>query len=93
MTKVREVIEIAGWVNGSGYSYNTVYSDQIVEVLWDTAEEIKDNFDWSWWEKSENNPNADDLEITVIYYPADTEDIEDADAIAVFKIWESEIED
>lgn len=33
MTKVREVIEIAGWVNGSGYSYNTVYSDQIVEVL------------------------------------------------------------
>lgn len=84
--KVREVIELKGWVDGSGYSYTSTYSDQVIDV-----EEIpqEDKFDWSWWDKSEPSGGVDDVEIVVKYYDPETDD--DSEPLAEYFKWESKL--
>ena len=90
--KVREIIEIAEWVDGSGYSYESVYSNQAIAVSDESVEDLKKNFNWNWWEKSEPEEGKD-LKITVKYYSNPEYDpmFDDDEPIAVFETWESEI--
>lgn len=87
--RVREIIEISKWVNGSGEQYNTIFSNKVIELAADTQEEIKEFFDWDFWEKEELAEN-EDLKITVEYFEVDA-DIECNEPIAKFETWQSEI--
>lgn len=88
MTKVREIITINGWTDGSGWNYNQCYSDAIIDV--DPGSLTHDaDMDWSWWEC--NDPrDGEDVEITVSYYNLDADPTDD-DPIAEWSTWESEI--
>lgn len=87
--KIREVINIKGWVDGSGWSYSQCYSDSIQEVpdgmLTPDAE-----MDWSWWQFNSREKGRD-TEIIVSYYATDVDDITDVEPLAEWSIWESEL--
>ena len=87
MMKVREVIDIALWKSGSGYSYNSTISNNIIEIPVDSVDHISDWFSWDWWEREEVK-DGEDFEITVKYYHADEDDDE---PIATFTAWQNEI--
>lgn len=82
--KVREVIKIKEWVDGSGYNYEEIYSDKLVDV--DVEEEVQENFSWDWWEKDSSVRGNEDLRIIVEYYR-----VSDDTMIARFEAWQSEI--
>ena len=82
--KVREVIKIKEWVDGSGYNYEEIYSDKLVDV--DVEEEVQENFSWDWWEKDSSVRGNEDLRIIVEYYR-----VSDDTMIAKFEAWQSEI--
>jgi hypothetical protein len=88
--KVREVITLKGWVDGSGWSYTQTYSDNIIDVhdVPMTAEE----YDWSWWETDIDNPPSEDedTKIIVTLYAEDA-DISEDEPLASFEKWDSEI--
>lgn len=91
MMKVLEVIELEKWIDGSGFASSEVYSRQTVDVSGDTPEEVRERFDWGWWDKMEH-ADGEDLKITVKYYRPDYDPMFDADGpIAEFEAWESEI--
>lgn len=87
--KIREVIMIQGWVDGSGWSYSQCYSDSIGEFSDDMLAPGAE-MDWSWWQLNSREKGRD-TEITVSYYAADVEDITDAEPLAEWSIWESEL--
>lgn len=91
--KVYRIIEVAKWVDGSGFEYSATLESGAVDIVGDTAEEIKDGFDWDWWEKSEQLADGEDLRITVKYYSNPDYDpmLDDDELIAVFETWESEL--
>lgn len=82
--KVREVIKIEEWVDGIGCSYETTYSDILVDV--DLETDVQESFGWDWWENDNSVNGSNDLRITVEYHrvPDDT-------VIAKFEAWQSEI--
>lgn len=82
--KVREVIKIKEWVDGSGYNYETTYSDKLVDV--DLEKEVQESFNWDWWEKDNSVKGNEDLRIIVEYYR-----VSDDTMIARFEAWQSEI--
>ena len=82
--KVREVIKIKEWVDGSGYNYEEIYSDKLVDV--DVEEEVQENFSWDWWEKDSSVRGNEDLRVIVEYYR-----VSDDTMIAKFEAWQSEI--
>ena len=86
--KVREVITLKGWVEGSGWSYSQVYSDQVIDI---TEDDLK-SIDWDWWEIDSNNPPTEDedTKITVDLYAVDANIYEDK-PLASHTIWASEI--
>lgn len=88
MKKVREIITIKGWVDGSGWTFSQCYSDQIINVSDDTLKSGA-TMDWDWWEKNEL-AEGEDTEITVSYYSVDADPTVDA-PLAEWCIWESEI--
>lgn len=89
LIKVREIINIKGWKDGSGWQYDQCYSDSIVDV---PEEDLAPDsgMDWSWWESNEL-AQGEDVEVTVSYYPSDCEDLYDAEPIASWSCWESEM--
>ena len=90
--KVREIITLKGWVNGSGWSYTTCYGDEIIDISAGTPDEIKDmGIDWSWWDAGEAHDGGD-TEITVRYYDVDADPDEDA-PIGEWSTWESDLTD
>ncbi len=89
MLKVREVITLKGWVDGSGWSYTQTYSDNIVDVhdVPMTAEE----YDWSWWETDIDNPPSEEEDtLIVVGLYAEDADISDG-PLARYSKWVSEI--
>ena len=82
--KVREIITIKCWQDGSGYQYTETYGDKIIDIP-----ESYDP-DWSWWE-CEDRPDDQDIEITVAFYPADCDDISDVEPLSSWSVWESEL--
>lgn len=82
--EVREVIKIKEWVDGSGYNYEEIYSDKLVDV--DVEEEVQENFSWDWWEKDSSVRGNEDLRIIVEYYR-----VSDDAMISKFEAWQSEI--
>lgn len=90
MKKVREVISLRGWVDGSGWSYTETYSDDIVDVA-DVPMKAEE-YDWSWYETPEEDPddNGVDTKIIVEFYDEDAEPGYD-EPIVTFSKWESEL--
>lgn len=82
--KVREVITIKEWVDGSGYNYEEIYSNKLIDVA--VEEEVQENFDWDWWGKDNLVKGNEDLRIIVEYYR-----VSDNTMIAKFEAWQSEI--
>lgn len=88
--KVREIITAAGWIDGSGYSYSTKISDQIIDAP-DEMLAPDAKMDWSWMEKDELS-DGEDTEITVSYYRPDYDPMFDNDEpLATWTIWESQL--
>jgi len=88
LLKVREVITLKGWVDGSGWSYSQVYSDKIIDI---TEGDLK-SIDWDWYETDSDNPPADgeDTEIIVEFYAEDAEPGYD-EPLASYSKWESDL--
>ncbi len=86
LLKVREVITLKGWVDGSGWSYSQCYGDSIIETT------SVDYIDWDWWETDADNPPSEgvDIEITVDYYAEGADTVEDK-PLASHSKWASEI--
>jgi hypothetical protein len=86
--KVRQIITLKGWIEGSGWSYSDVYDDQVFEI---DAADIN-SMDWDWWETDADNPPAEeeDTKIIVDLYAEDA-DIDEDKPLASFEKWESEI--
>lgn len=82
--KVREVITIKEWVDGSGYNYEEIYSNKLIDV--DGEKEVQENFSWDWWGKDNSVKGSEDLRIIVEYYR-----VSDNTMIAKFEAWQSEI--
>lgn len=95
MTKVREIIEIQGWLSGNSWAGKQTISNQIIDVS-DEMLAPDAVMDWSWWidycDGDMTIPDGwDDMEITVTYSPADCDDIYDPDVINTWSVRQSEI--
>lgn len=89
--EVREIIEIGYWEDGSGFSHSETYSSKVIKVAADTAEGLKDKFDWKWWEREELGEGRD-RKITVKYFWPDYDPMfDDEEPLAEFETWEKEI--
>ena len=86
MKKVREIITLKGWVEGSGWSDSQCYGDSIIETT------SVDGIDWDWWETDADIPPSEetDTEIIVDYYAEDA-DIDEDKPLASYSKWASEI--
>ena len=88
--KVKEIITIKGWVDGSGWQFSQCYSDQVIDVPEDLTTPGAE-MDWSWWELN-SRVKGEDTEITVAYYRPDYDPMFDEDEpLAEWSIWESEL--
>lgn len=86
--KVKKIIEIAKWVDNSGWSYQTTYSNKVIDIPKIPGE---DDFDWNFWEPEEMT-DGEDLKITVKFYRPDYDPMFDNDEpLATYKTWQSEI--
>ena len=65
--KVREIITIKGWQDGSGWSYDQCTSDDIIDI----GDNIPESIEWDWWELPEARDESEDVKITVEYFAAD----------------------
>ena len=84
--KVREVITLKGWVDGSGWSYSQVYSDQVIDI----TEEALKSIDWDWWEIDNPPSEGEDTQIVVELFAADA-DIAVDKPLATHEKWASDI--
>ena len=86
---VREIVTLKGWVDGSGWSYTTCYSDQVIDVP-QTSLLPGADMDWSWWYDDEGErPEDEDVRIIVEWY--DPFGDEDSAPLASWETWASEI--
>ena len=80
--KVREVITLAGWQNGSGWTYQDCYEDHIIDI-----DSIPKSADWDWWDTDGDEPNEDgDVKITIEYFAADYDK-----PLATFSVWQNDL--
>ena len=86
--KVRQIITLKGWIEGSGWSYSQIYSDEIVNVV----ESDLDAIDWDWYETDSDNPpvEGEDTKIILDLYAVDA-DIDEDTPLASHSKWASEI--
>jgi hypothetical protein len=94
-TKVREVIRIKIWKDGSGWQTGTqVISDQVIDIkdMGALPKTADDYDDWSWYDLPDENPedNGYDTKIIVEFYNEDDEPDWD-EPIIRFSKWESEL--
>jgi len=89
LLRVREVITLNGWVDGSGWSYSQVFSDKIIDITEDDLKEI----DWDWWEIDADNPPSEerDTQIIVAFYYIEDADIDEYTLLTIHTKWASEI--
>lgn len=89
--EVREIIEIAHWKDGRGFVQSETYSNKVIEVAAEKADELEDQFDWKWWGRQEPE-EGEDRKITVKYFLPDYDPMfGDDEPLAEFETWESEI--
>lgn len=84
--KIREIIVLSLWVDGSGWIYTTTISNQLINM---SIEEITSRgSDWSWFEVSEPVDGHDE-KLTARYYAEDDEDLQNV--LYEESIWASKI--
>ena len=88
--KVREIITLRGWIDGSGWSYTQCYGDSIIDVGGDTTPDSVVGPDWDWWETGEEPNGGGDTEITLRYYAEDADPDEDA-PLYEESVWENDL--
>lgn len=88
LLKVREVITLKGWLEGSGWSYSQVYSDKVIDI---TEGDLK-SIDWDWYETDAENPPEDgeDTKIIVDLYAVDAS-IDEDKPLATHAKWASDL--
>lgn len=79
--KVRQIIYLDHWYDGSGFGHCETFEDSIINV-----NSIPEEYDWSWWEKEEHLSRWDDIRITVVYFSEDS-----SVELGSWAIWESDI--
>jgi hypothetical protein len=79
--KIREVIEIVGWEDGSGFSYTETIQDDVIELA-----ALPTEGDFNWYETSKPIP-GEDTKIVISYYAEEDDDCETP--IARFETWAS----
>lgn len=90
--KVKEVIKFAHWVDGSGYSWEDTYAENVIEIKESELPKTADDLDWSWYDLPDENPedSGEDLKITVEFYSADDMPEHD-EPIAKISKWVSDL--
>jgi hypothetical protein len=82
--KVREIINLEHWIDGSGYSHTETYSDSVIELSG-----LPEEMDWCWWETTDADEDGTDVEIIVLYYAEDDDDLENP--LAEYRVWQSDL--
>ena len=77
--KVREIIELECWQDGSGVSYSEVYSDKFIDV---EISDFKRHMNWNFWEIDDAD-SSDDIHIKVSWFPIEP--------LFSWSIWESDL--
>ena len=90
--KVKEVIKFEGWTDGSGRSWQDTYAENIIDIAESELPKTADDYDWSWYETPEDNPEdyGRDTKIIVEFYAEDAEPGWD-EPLAKISKWESEL--
>jgi len=90
--KVKEVIKFEGWIDGSGRSWVDTYAEDVVEIEESWLPKNANEYDWSWYETPEENPEdyGRDTKIIVEFYAEDAEPGWD-EPIVRFSKWESDL--
>lgn len=90
LLKVREIITLKEWIDGSGYNCTETYSNDIVNTI-DIPKTAEDYY-WNWFEIPEENPEeyGKDTKITIEFYALDAEPGYD-EPITSFSKWVSEL--
>ncbi len=85
--KVREVIKIAGWVDGNGWTYKQKIFDEVVEI----GDSIPDEIEWDWYDLPDDYEPRDleDTLITVEYYDEDADLSDYPKPLTTYNVWES----
>ena len=81
---IREIIELKGWTNGSGWNYTTVYNDKVEKWSIEEFENLEANFDF-WYTGGEETDDRQDLLIKISYL-----DLDD-NVLKEFEIWENDL--
>jgi hypothetical protein len=90
--KVKEVIKFAHWVDGSGYSWEDTYAENVIEIKESELPKTADDLDWSWYDLPDENPedSGEDLKITVEFYSEDDQPEHD-EPLAKISKWVSDL--
>lgn len=84
---VRAVIIENGWVDGSGWSYSTLYDNSVIEV--DLPGDTEGEPDWGFLDDLKPLPEGEDIKWEVKWYELDDEELERS--FATWETWQSEI--
>ena len=86
--KVRQIITLKHWQNGSGWSYEEDYGNEIIEI----QESDLNSIDWDWWVTYEEFPPREDIDTLIIVdFYAEDADIDEDMPLATHSKWASEI--
>ena len=90
--KVKEVIKFAHWVDGSGYSWEDTYAENVIEIKESELPKTADDYDWDWYDLPDENPedSGEDLKITVEFYSEDDQPEHD-EPLAKISKWVSDL--
>ena len=86
--KVRQIITLKHWQNGSGWSYEEDYGNEIIKI----QESDLNSIDWDWWVTYEEFPPREDIDTLIIVdFFAEDADIDEDMPLATHSKWASEI--
>lgn len=92
--KIRCKIIVSAWIDGSGYSYESIIDNQVFDIIGDDWEKhFLDDDDLSWWEMDDHCDGEDTRIETVYSLVEDDVDEWDEKVIKTVTVWESDIVD
>jgi predicted nucleotidyltransferase len=90
--KVKEVIKLEGWIDGSGRSWQDTYAENTIEIKESELPKTANDYDWSWYDLPAEDPedSGEDTKIIVEFYAEDAEPGYD-EPLAKISKWESDL--
>ena len=82
--KLRQIITLRGWQDGSGWNWTQRHADDIIML-----DAIPEEMDWGWWEIEEAKiDESNDTKITLQLFD-ECADVDKDEPLATYSVWES----